>query len=334
MMEPLISVVLPVRNAERTIAEAVESILQQDFHDHELIVVDDGSGDGTRGILSGIEHPRFRWMDHQGKQGVAEAMQAGVDQARGEWVARMDADDISHPSRLRKQIELVQQCPDAAAVKCRVRLIDGLGDGMDRHVEWVNALEDPQAIAAARFIESPVAHPSCMVRRSWLKRIGGYRRVEWAEDHDMWMRLLEAGGEVISVSEALLDWRDSTSRLTRADSRYGEEARTAMRCHYLARLPEVRSRGVVIAGAGPIGKAISRGLSASGVVVHGFFEVHPRRIGQSIHGVPVCSSDEIASRWTAPVLLGAVGIPGGREEVRNLAVAHGRTEGVDFWSVC
>lgn len=333
-MMPSVSVVLPVLDSEETIGEAVTSILEQDFGDFELIVVDDGSSDGTRDVLSGISDSRFQWLPNPGVHGVAEAMQFGVGLSRTEWIARMDADDISHRGRLRKQMECAEQHPHCAAVKCRVRLIDGLGDGMDRHVAWVNRIEDAQSVAAARFIESPVAHPSCMIRKSWLDRIGGYRRVEWAEDHDLWMRLLEAGGEVEAVPEVLLDWRDSPKRLTRADARYGEEARTAMRCHYLARLPAVRSGGVVIAGAGPIGKGIAQGLEKLGVTVRGFFEVHPRRIGQVIHGVSVKSSEEMAACWQDAVVLGAVGIPGGREKVRQLAMQCGRQDGVDFWSVC
>ena len=333
-MTPAISVVLPVRNAAATIEEAVDSILRQDFGDFECWVVDDGSTDDTPRILARYSDHRLRVLSHPEPHGVAEAMQFGVDQARASWVARMDADDVSHPERLGMLMEWAMRHPDCAALKSRVRLIEGLGDGMDRHVAWVNGLETPESIACARFIESPIAHPSSMIRKDWLQRIGGYRAVEWAEDHDVWMRLLEAGGQVISIPNVLVDWRDSSTRLTRADARYGEAARSAMRCHYLARLPEVMQRGVAIAGAGPIGKSISRGLNDLGVKVQGFFEVHPRRIGQTIHGVPVLSSERMAEVWTDAVVLGAVGIPGGRERVRQLAMEHGRVEGRDFWSVC
>jgi glycosyltransferase involved in cell wall biosynthesis len=316
------------------VAEAIQSIVDQDFEAFEFIVVDDGSADRTRSIVGTFDDPRIRFYENPGPHGVAEAMQYGVNQAGAGWIARMDADDVSYPSRLRRQLEIARSKPGCAAVRCQVRLIQSLGDGMERHVDWVNALIGPADVAAARFIESPVAHPGCMIDKEWLGRIGGYRRVPWAEDHDIWMRLLEAGGVVEGVPEVLLDWRDSSGRLTRADDRYGDEARMAMRCHYLARMPDVQERGVVIAGAGPIGKAISTGLRGLGVEVHGFFEVHPRRIGQRIHERPVRSSEEMDSCWRDAVLLGAVGVPGGRKRVRKLAEQGGRREGVDFWSVC
>lgn len=333
-MRPRISVILPVRNAATTIAHAVGSILDQEFRDFELLVVNDGSTDPTREILASFSDPRLKVIHNRGPHGVAEAMQLGVDRAKAEWIARMDADDWSYPRRLQKQLAMAEQTPGCAAVKTKVRLIDSEGAGMKRHVDWVNSLGDPESIAAARFIESPVAHPSSMIRKSILAEIGGYRSVAWAEDHDVWMRLLEAGGKIAAVPDVLLDWRDSSGRLTRSDTRYGDEARMEMRCHYLARLPDIRSRGVVIAGAGPIGKTLAQGLTARGVTLHGFFEVHPRRIGNTIHGVGVRSSDEMGLWWRNAVLLGAVGVRGGREKVRRLAEHHGRGEGHDFWSVC
>lgn len=333
-MKPAVSVVLPVRNAEKTIGKAVESILQQDFRDFELLVVDDGSDDGSAACIGEYRDDRLKFVRNAGKQGVAEAMQFGVDHALAGWIARMDADDISHPSRLRRQLEWLDQHSACEAVSSKVRLINSQGEGMAQHVDWLNALETPDGRAVSRFIECPVAHPSSMIRADFLKSIGGYRRVAWAEDHDMWMRFFEAGGRMESVPEVLLDWRDSVRRLTRSDERYGDAARMRMRCHYLARIPRVAETGVVIAGAGPIGKSLSKGLRLNGIEVHGFFEVHPRRIGEMIHGVLVEGSDRMGDVWTDKVLLGAVGVPGGRERLRELALEKGRLEGEDFWLIC
>lgn len=333
-MSPLVSVVLPVRNAEETIGAAIRSVLDQSHGDFELLVVDDGSEDGSRARVAEFRDERLQLLINRGTQGVAEAMQYGVERARAPWIARMDADDLSRPDRLKQALAWVSRYPDCAAVTGRVRLIEAQGDGMRRHVDWLNGFSSSRELAVSRFIESPVAHPASMIRAEWLKKIGGYRRVRWAEDHDMWMRLFEAGGVVEMVPEVLLDWRDSPGRLTRADDRYGDAARMEMRCHYLARLDAVGERGVVIAGAGPIGKSLSRGLRSLGVRVDGFFEVHPRRIGECIHGVPVRSSDEMAHEWRDRVLLGAVGIPGGRDQLRELAASCGRVEGEDFWLVC
>ena len=107
-----------------------------------------------------------------------------------------------------------------------------------------------------------------------------------------------------------------------------------MRAHYLAEIPEVRERGIVVAGAGPIGKSLARELLALGIEVHGFFDVHPRRLGEIIHGAEVAGLEDFGRRWRDAVMLSAVGLAGVREEIRGLAVAAGYEEGRDLWCVC
>jgi hypothetical protein len=145
---------------------------------------------------------------------------------------------------------------------------------------------------------------------------------------------MESGAVFGKIPEVLLQWRDSTTRLTRSDTAYGDRARHRMRAHYLSRLPAIRERGVAIAGAGPIGKELAQALLQEGAAVHGFFEVNPRRIGEIIHGIEVADSAQLGSRWRDAILLSAVGVPGGREKVRTMAVGAGFREGYDFWCVC
>jgi NADH/NAD ratio-sensing transcriptional regulator Rex len=146
--------------------------------------------------------------------------------------------------------------------------------------------------------------------------------------------LLEGGSVFGKVPETLLRWRDSPGRLTRNDPRYGDVFRNKMRAHFLARMPGVKANGVVVAGAGPIGKAIAQELQMRGIEVKGFFEVHPRRIGEKIHGAEVSGLDEFGNRWRDAVLLSAVGVPGAREEISRMAMEQRREEGVDFWALC
>lgn len=330
----MVSVLLPFRNAAATIVGAVESLFSQRGVEFEIIAVDDGSGDGSRELVAGFQDSRLRLEENRGTQGIVGALETGRELVESPWVARMDADDLAHPDRLAKQLDRATQPDHPDGVACGVRLIDPCGAGMQRYVDWTNSLATAEQISRSRFIECPLIHPSMLIRAEALERAGGYRGVPWAEDHDLWLRMLAQGSGFARVTEVLLDWRDDPGRLTRKDARYGDDARMAMRCHHLAHLPEVVARGVSIAGAGPIGKRLARGLLEQGVGLHGFFEVNPRRIGETIHGAPVVGSEGIATHWLESVLLGAVGIPGGREQVRKVAEAAGRREGVDFWSVC
>lgn len=333
---PSISIVMPFRNAAGTLPEALASVRAQTFADWELLAVDDHSTDGSAALVreAAADDPRIRPMENRFAPGVVGASQTAGKSASGDWLARMDADDTSHPERLERQWEMSRRHPEFDVIGSRVEILSPLGDGMIRHVEWVNSKQTPGEIANARFIENPLVHPSALMRRAAVDAAGGYREVAWAEDHDLWLRLFENGARFGKVPETLMSWRDSAGRLTRSDPRYGDVLRHKMRARYLSRMAPLKTRGVVLAGAGPIGKTMAQELQARGVTVHGFFDVHPRRIGERIHGAEVAGLDTFGNRWRDAVLLSAVGIPGGREEVITLAVGAGYVEGLDFWCLC
>ncbi len=335
-MLPRISIVMPFRNAAATLPEALASVRAQVFADWELLAVDDHSTDGSAAIVCELAatDPRIRLISSECLKGVVGASVTAGSAARADWLARMDADDVSYPDRLNRQFEMTVHHPDWDVIGCGVEILTPLGEGMIRHVEWVNSLRKPEEISNARFIENPLVHPSALMRRAAVEAAGGYREVPWAEDHDLFLRMLERGSVFGKVPETLLQWRDSPGRLTRSDPRYGDACRHRMRAHFLSRMATVRERGVAIAGAGPIGKTLAVELQAKGVAVRGFFDVHPRRIGETIHGAEVAGLDQFGRRWREAVLLSAVGVPGGREEVAGLAEKAGYVEGMDFWGVC
>ncbi len=333
MADPKVSVVLPVYNAEKTLRRAVESLLAQTFEDFDLWIVDDCSTDrslDTIADLVGEDRVRLSLMPEH--SGVVAAATLGVVASGGQFIARMDADDVCHPERLAKQVAMLEADPDLASVGCGVRIVGG-GEGFERYAEWLNALTTPEDIAAQRFIESPVANPSAVFRRSAFEQAGGWRETEWAEDYDLFLRMLDAEMRISKVPDILLDWQDCSTRLTRTDERYSQDSFLRAKAHYLAKLQFVREGGVRICGAGPIGKRIARFLRHEGIAVHAFHEVHPRRIGERIGDVPVYDQSELSAADGASVVLSAVGIHGVREDVRRIVGALDYKEGVDFFCV-
>jgi cellulose synthase/poly-beta-1,6-N-acetylglucosamine synthase-like glycosyltransferase len=335
---PSVSVLLPVRNGSGTIAEAVQSLCEQTLRDIEIIIVDDGSTDETPAILAAAASAdsRIRVLRHDTSRGIVEALNRAATEARAPVLARMDADDRCGPERLERQLALLQSDASLGVVSCLVRAVGGGLEhaGMRRHVDWLNALVTHEEIAASRFIESPVAHPSVMMRAPLLRDLGGYRDMGWAEDHDLWLRVLAAGWRIGKVPELLLDWRDSPGRLSRTDARYAHTRFLACKAHHMAMLPGVRTRGVQLSGGGPTGKGLARLLGDEGVQVHSFIDVHPRRIGGSINGVPVLPIEAIP--WASddsPIQLATSGTHGARERIRELLAERGHVEGHDFFCV-
>ena len=168
MGDPLISVILPVYNAGKTLPETLDSLLAQHFEAFEIIAIDDGSDDDTLAILNTYANrdPRIHTLS-PGRQGLIGALNTGIDHARSDLIARMDADDFSHPDRFGLQYNFLQTHPDIALVSCLIRCFPEahVGEGFRIYEAWLNSLTTPEAIAREIFIESPVCHPSIMFRK-------------------------------------------------------------------------------------------------------------------------------------------------------------------------
>jgi len=333
---PRVSALLPVRNAAETLPECLASLAAQTLADHEVLAVDDHSTDGSRAILEAAARadPRLRLLDNPGR-GLVAALNAAAEAARARLVARMDADDVSHPDRLAAQAARLDDDPGLDVLGTRVRLFGGaaLNEGMRAYVEWLNALLDHDAMARDLYVESPLAHPSVMMRASLLTGLGGYRDFDGPEDYDLWLRAHAAGARFAKLPEVLLDWRDAPGRLSRTDPRYASPRFRDVKIRALERGPLSRRPRAVVWGAGPVGKGWSKALAARGHEVAAFVEVHPGRLGQRIHGRPVVPVDAATALGDDLLHLAAVGQPGAREEIRRHAARIGLRDGHDLIAV-
>jgi cellulose synthase/poly-beta-1,6-N-acetylglucosamine synthase-like glycosyltransferase len=324
-----------VRDAQQSLVECLRSLSVQTLKDHEVIAVDDGSADRTLEIMRAFAFgdSRLRVLSTP-PRGIAPALNAALSLARGRFVARMDADDFAHPERLRIQAARLREDPRTEVLGCRVRLRSSPGQvnaGMRRYVSWLNGLLDHESIVRDIYVESPLAHPSVMMRTATLRALGGYREFLGPEDYDLWLRAHCRGLRFGKVPEVLVSWRDSPGRLSRSDPRYGDEPFLLVKLSALeAGLLKARS-GVVLWGAGPIGKGWSRALRGRGHSVLAFVEVDPRKIGATIHGARVLPVEE-ALRPGA-LHLSAVGQQGARDRIRLEARRLGLIEGADMVAV-
>ena len=328
---PTVSVVLPFHNAADTLHASIESIRAQTFTGWELLLYDDGSGDGSAHIAEefAAHDARVRIVGRQ-RVGIVGALQRACHEASGEFIARMDADDISHPARFEKQLAAMRLPERPALCGCLVRSVGAdLGEGGQRYHEWINALTDHESMCRELFVECPIAHPTFMVRRDAFLRIGGYEDHGWAEDYDFVLRLWAAGERLAKVPDVLLDWRHTPGRLSLSDPRYTLERFRALKRHYLDRsvLPMLGSRTFIQWGAGEVGKRWLREWRA--VRPAAVVDIHPRKIGTKIHGYRVIAPDELPPPGQTFVLLPVVG-PGARDEIRAWLTPRGYREVEDY----
>jgi cellulose synthase/poly-beta-1,6-N-acetylglucosamine synthase-like glycosyltransferase len=201
---PDISVVMAVFNAARFLRPAIESILAQTHGDFEFIIVDDGSTDDTAKIAASYSDPRIRFVA-QAHKGLVATLNHGVQLARGEFVARMDGDDLSHPRRLQKQLEFMRAHPQCAVVGTTYEVI--YENARSQRVEAV--LLDDEDIRAEILARNPFAHGSVMMRRAALELPEVYRDIPSAEDWDLWLRLSQRW-RLANLPEVLYSWRQTT----------------------------------------------------------------------------------------------------------------------------
>jgi glycosyltransferase involved in cell wall biosynthesis len=335
-MNPAISVVLPVRDGAATLGRALASLRAQTWTDWELIAVDDGSTDATGALLAQAvrDDARVRVLSCE-REGIVVALNAGLAAARGEFVARMDADDEAHPERLAAQIALLRERPEIGLAGC---LVDFGGDraanaGYALHVDWLNALVSPEQIALNRFVESPLAHPSVMFRRELVEKFGGYRAGDFPEDYELWLRWLDAGVRMTKVPRVLLTWHDAPSRLSRVDPRYAPEAFFATKSAYLARelVRIAGGRRVLVWGAGRPTRKRAAYLGAHGVTIAGYIDIDPKKAGRALGGTgaPVIAPAQIPPPADVFVL-GYVAKRGARELHREHLARRGFLEARDF----
>ncbi|MFO8173162.1 MAG: glycosyltransferase [Gemmatimonadota bacterium] len=332
---PPLSVLLPVRNEESVLQEALDSLSAQTFSSFEVLAVDDGSIDGSREILldAARKDPRIRLL-RQEPSGIVAALERGRSLARGRYLARMDADDVALPRRFQAQMDLVAADPGLAAVGTRVRYFPRkkVRDGARRYEAWINGLVSHREMVRDLFVECPLPHPTLLLRADVLDLVGGYRARGWPEDYDLILRIWEGGGRFGKVPEPLLEWRERSRRLSRTHSDYSEEAFRRCKVHHLLRTHLGHGRSVVIWGAGPVGKAFARELLAQGGTLRAFVDLSPNRMGQEIHGALVLPPWK-AGKLEDELHLAAVAQPGARQEIRRTLTEMGKRELRDFLAV-
>jgi glycosyltransferase involved in cell wall biosynthesis len=330
---------MPCFNAAGTLDEALGSLYQQTLQDFEIVAVDDGSVDGTLQLL----HERARGdrrlrVITQPHCGILAALNAGLATCNAAYVARMDADDYSYPNRLALQVDYLDAHPETAVVGC---LVEGfprqnLRQGFEIYIRWQNSLIHNADIRREIFIESPFAHPSVTFRKQRVVDAGGYQEHGWAEDYDLWLRLYAAGAHFAKVEQMLLGWREHPQRLTRIDGRYSLENFIRAKASYLAGGPLAEADGVLIWGAGMIGRRLSKHLLRHAAAVTAFIDIDPRKIGRTRRGLPILPPEalpEWRQSYSRPVVLAAVGARGARQLIRQRLEAFGLIEGVDWWGV-
>lgn len=212
MTAPTVSVLMPVFNPHPVyFPQAVASIVAQSFTDWELVIVEDPSELSAAELLKPFDDPRIRLIRNPERTGFARQLNRGLDECRGVWVARFDADDICLPHRLASQLEYLDRHPGTDVLGAQIEVMDAAGVSIGRRTYPL----DHAAILGAMTRFNPVAHPVVVFRKSAVVASGGYRATNFpgVEDYELWCRLAKGGATFATHPDVLLRYRLHTQAM-------------------------------------------------------------------------------------------------------------------------
>lgn len=221
MTSPTLSVLLPVYNAELYLRQAIDSVLSQTFTDFELLLLNDGSTDGSEKIIENYKDPRIHYIKNERNMGLIATLNKGLQLARGKYIARMDSDDVCHPERFQKQVQLLETS-DTDVVASTVQMMDAGGHPL---AAWNADLAHLTPTSIQSFLpkDNCIAHPSVMGRASILQSYAYQTNQTEAEDYDLWLRLVADGKKICKIQEPLLHYRFLQTGLTRKEKQSAAE---------------------------------------------------------------------------------------------------------------
>ena len=239
MKTPKVSVLMPAYNSEKYIAEAIESIMSQTFKDFEFIIINDGSTDNTAKIVSKYAErdKRIKFIDNKKNQGLIAVLNQGLDLCSGEYIARMDSDDISMPTRFEKQVEYMDTNLDVGVLGTSIEQFGALNQiyiykPVISYIDLIHGCN--------------VAHPTVFIRRDILQKYGIRYKSEYvhAEDYNLWSQLIKVT-KIHNLTSVLFKyrWHDSNISVLFSDTQNQTTARIRREMlEFLTNVPEIQTK--------------------------------------------------------------------------------------------
>jgi len=339
----LVSIILPIgpmalENPTLTnwLRASIVSILAQTHEEFELLLILPVGFCTSDSIIASLpQDSRIIYLNRD-REGIVSALNTGIAAANGNWLARMDADDIAHPRRLDRQLDYLARNGDVDFCSTTVEIFseqDPIAQGSRQYQHWLNETCNHERIAASLYVECPCPHPTWLIKRKVIDVIGGYRDTEWAEDYDFVLRAAQAGlrfGKPSADLDALLRWRLHPLNLTRSDSRYKKINFIKAKAWALS-FEHLRDRNAVIIGTGNNARHMYDALADNKIDVNFFVDLQRTGKKNSLRNTPVISYSDIQKRIHGDALLVSVVTRyGARKQLRQWFDENNFKENTDY----
>ncbi len=330
-MEPLVSILMPVKNTAGFLPDCLQSVIDQTESNWELLAVDDHSTDESGQILADFANrdARIKVFTNEGK-GIIPALRLALSKSEGKLITRMDSDDIMPPEKLAVLNQNLRSVgPGHLALGLVEYFAESLGEGYKNYEQWLNELIKKGASFDEIYKECTIPSPCWMVFRKDLEKCGGFESDQYPEDYDLAFRFYEGGLKCIPSDQVLHRWRDYPTRASRTDENYADNRFLDLKIHYFLKLNRDLKRPLVIWGAGRKGKALAQ------ILKEPFHWVcnNPQKIGQKIYDCVLEDASSLDSLDNPQIII-IVASPDDQAQIQDQLQQKSLKHMLDYFFFC
>lgn len=324
---------MPVRQAQDFLGDALDSLQDQSLDSWELLAVPDRADAASEKILADRtrQDARIRILKHP-SAGILPALETALQQARGNFLGRADADDWYPPQRLEQMKKALEESPARTVVTGQVRYFprETLTPGYQRYEQWINEINRNGLHALQAYRECPIASPNWLMRRQVLEEIGGFSGLSYPEDYDLFFRWYAWGLSIRSLPEVSLHWREHPERSSRNSPHYKQKAFFRLKIRRFLEIDFRSDRRLYVLGTGQKGKLAGRYLWEAGVDFE-WLGLFPENYPQGLWGKPVAPVSKVPAAGQSQVLVAVYPGAEDRQKLEALLQEQHFREGQDFW---
>ncbi len=335
MQKPLVSILIPFKDTVTFLPECLQSICDQTYEQWEVIAVNDHSSDSSRTTLEtfALKDARFKVFDTDGS-GIIPALQKAYALCSGDYITRMDSDDIMTPNKLQVMVTSLQKHGKDHLAVGQVKYFSktGISNGYERYEKWLNQLTEKGANFSEIYKECVIPSPAWMIHRSDFDECGAFDTNRYPEDYDLAFRFRQQQLKCIPCSEVLHHWRDYDSRTSRTHEHYAQNYFLDIKTHYFLEQDYHMQRPLVVWGAGSKGKTIAQLLLKKGVKFNWVCD-NENKIGKFIYECEMKHFSYLSELNNAQSII-TVANEDQQKEIRMYLSNLGHVEMKDFYFFC
>lgn len=335
-MNPLISILIPVKDEERFLLECLESIQRQSYTNFEVILVDDFSEDSSWSILEQFckNDARFYCFKNQ-EAGVISALRLAFSKSSGELITRMDADDLMRKEKIQVLAEnLLSAGKSHVAIGGVYYFAEvKLKSGYKNYQVWLNRLTKSGDNFKEIFKECSIPSPCWMLYREDLEKINAFNENRYPEDYDLAFRMYEAGIDVVPTDKILHDWRDYDNRTSRIDPNYHDYTFTNIKWYYFDKIHYNKSRGIAVMGTSFRGKQLAKFLIENEIDFI-WFSKNENKIGKSIYEKQIYVMEDKSIDWKNYQIITTFKDLKAKDYIQNFLLRNGVDVEGDLYHFC